>query len=805
MRGLDLPPKVLAASAAGALVLLASVGGLGLWLHARPVLHLASSAQECLNAPDHLATLFSDDQNTLIRVSNLDYSNLRVLRVEPAASLPGMFDSLLALSSDSRRLAYVTASDELMDDARIQYLDVASPDPPHVMVQLPTGLAPVRPAWSPGEDQLAYVVGHPASGSKSAGFEVWSVRADASLPAQKVSELPLDVFARGHSASLCWTPGGQIGLLQGVESAAGQPGPSPLTGAGAASAARTETPTPTPGSPARGGSPCGVPVFSQNDPSWQSTIMQLGGDPIGGFGCALTSTTMLLNYYGAILSPVQLNSCLGSGADPIIWQSAPACTAGKVQGGERTDFSWEGVDAFLKAGKPVIVGMVRGLTGMHFVVVTQGGGGQADNYSITDPWDGSTTKTLGSYMSTGYNPRWIVSYDGPGKNCGRLVPSSGPSVHGFSDGGTYRNSVTVTSSGGSTTVQQVPSGKPGPSTPTPTPAGTPTATPTPTPTPTATSSATPKTTPSGGPNIIHLYPPSKIVVTNEGHYEVIVCEQLTNGRPRCHIHTFTIDRTPPVLSIKPLNLHLGAIHTLFAFRPYADASSIVLDRPGMLRLAAVDTLSGVDSIEYQLDGSDWNAYSDDVSFVRTLVVPTVGTHTISIRARDLARNVGEVDGLTFDVVDSTPSPSPSASPTPTPTATPTAGPTRRPTNAPPPPPPTPAPTPAPTPIPIAITISPVMSDPPPTFVLACGRFYAVFASITTSAATSVTYGWLHTVSGKTTLTNQQTISIPAGTPTQVVEQVAPPVGTPVTIQLEVVAPHTVISPNSITLTCYHLT
>src|SRR6266536_5736978 len=121
MRGLTLTRTTSAAAAAGVLLLAGAGTGVGLWLHARPVLHVASSAQECINAPDHVASLFSDDQNTLIRISNLDYSDLHVLRVEPAASLPGMFDSLLALSSDSRRLAYVTANDELMNGARIQY------------------------------------------------------------------------------------------------------------------------------------------------------------------------------------------------------------------------------------------------------------------------------------------------------------------------------------------------------------------------------------------------------------------------------------------------------------------------------------------------------------------------------------------------------------------------------------------------------------------------------------------------------------------------------------------------------------
>src|SRR5215472_17648240 len=241
MRALLQTRTTVLAAAGGILVGLAGVGGVGYLLHARPVLHVASSAQECVNAPDHVASLFSDDENTLIRISNLDYSDLRVLRVEPAATLPGMFDSLLALSTDSGRMAYVTASDELMDGARIQYLDVGSPDAVHPLAQVANGLAPVRPAWSPRGDELAYVIGRPLSAFRPAGFEVWSVRTDGSQPPQKVAELPLDVFAQGHSASLCYTSGGQIGLLEGVESALGQAGPSPL--GGAASTARAGTPS----------------------------------------------------------------------------------------------------------------------------------------------------------------------------------------------------------------------------------------------------------------------------------------------------------------------------------------------------------------------------------------------------------------------------------------------------------------------------------------------------------------------------------------------------------------------------------
>ena len=75
------------------------------------------------------------------------------------------------------------------------------------------------------------------------------------------------------------------------------------------------------------------------------------------------------------------------------------------------------------------MGLLGGITGMHFVVVTAGGGGLAQTYRITDPWDGTTTKTLGSYFGTGSN-----SYDGPSRNCGRLVQAAPPALEGVHDG-----------------------------------------------------------------------------------------------------------------------------------------------------------------------------------------------------------------------------------------------------------------------------------------------------------------------------------------------------------------------------------
>ena len=159
MRWLDRSRRTVLALG-GALVVALGGGGLAYWVHAHPPVQLVSSAQECLSAPDHVASLFSDDQNTLIRYSKLDYSDVRVLRVEPSSSLPGMFDALLALSGDSSKLAYVTAGNELMDDAHLWWIDVARPGEHHDVADVAQGLAPVCPVWLPDVRQLVYVVGY---------------------------------------------------------------------------------------------------------------------------------------------------------------------------------------------------------------------------------------------------------------------------------------------------------------------------------------------------------------------------------------------------------------------------------------------------------------------------------------------------------------------------------------------------------------------------------------------------------------------------------------------------------------------
>jgi flagellar hook assembly protein FlgD len=61
-------------------------------------------------------------------------------------------------------------------------------------------------------------------------------------------------------------------------------------------------------------------------------------------------------------------------------------------------------------------------------------------------------------------------------------------------------------------------------------------------------------------------------------------------------------------------------------------------------VSASDTESGVDTVEYTLDGGEFVAYSAPVS------VNQVGTHTVTFRATDKAGNTSPVGSVTFTVV-----------------------------------------------------------------------------------------------------------------------------------------------------------
>ncbi|EFO79810.1 Peptidase M23 [Oscillochloris trichoides DG-6] len=131
-----------------------------------------------------------------------------------------------------------------------------------------------------------------------------------------------------------------------------------------------------------------VPFFSQVDPRWKNKsfgncICKI----IGQCGCALTSVSMNLAYYGVDTDPARLATSMGKAACPMNWATAINYTQGKVGTVTRLNsFSWAQLEAELKKG-PVILELTRSCDGVcnHFVVAVGGSGTNSNNYLVNDP------------------------------------------------------------------------------------------------------------------------------------------------------------------------------------------------------------------------------------------------------------------------------------------------------------------------------------------------------------------------------------------------------------------------------------
>jgi hypothetical protein len=152
----------------------------------------------------------------------------------------------------------------------------------------------------------------------------------------------------------------------------------------------------------------GVPVFGQRWDPWQWDRLGYSSYLIRDAGCAVTSTAMVLNYYGAGTNPRDLNGWLkargGFYGAAIIWSAAA---------GRAPNLRWIGsydwtyvpanlgvVNAWLDSGRPLIAETRLGGR-QHFVVLT---GRSGYVYFINDPWFGDRTTFNSRY---GDPARWI--------------------------------------------------------------------------------------------------------------------------------------------------------------------------------------------------------------------------------------------------------------------------------------------------------------------------------------------------------------------------------------------------------------
>ncbi len=715
---------------------------------------------ECGPAATRKISVVSNDETTTIGVGaaggSLQFKDgvlpFQTVATLKASEMPGIFASLVSVSPDGRRLAYVTSDTRsaglTLNGASIWVVDFdVSPPKTRQVATIPSGFWPIAPLWSPNGETLAYfqraeankaapptvnvtvpvtaTIAAPALATTLPGkLDIFTAQIGDSSSSEKLKAIPvpskefqpgkvyqpdLKMFYGDSTRVSCWSKDSQSLIFQG------RPGSddtnfyqvNPKTGDTLQSdkarinPVSIKNPESNQAKVAQNAtlrfSPPIQPIanncavrqpFSQLDPDWAS--LPLSRNPgetgqVGTYGCALVSLAMAFNVYSSgnnAFSPATLlnncspNTALFSPLRPVYWNTIYNCSNNQVQNSSYSEFSWAGLDKALGSG-PALVGLLGGPTGSHYLVVTGGGGSQsADNYSVADPWDGSTYKSLGYFLNIGYKLNSLVAFSGGNLDCRTASPNSdlAPNVSGATNGQLSQIPLNLTISlNPSTPISTFLSYSPRQNSP---------------------GAISETENLSSGQSLTKDF-------TKEGIYLITAENRATP------LFSFTIDQTAPVIS-----------HTIIGTKAATgDGYSSAVE----VKLVAQDTLSGVRKLEY-LDvtsgNPDWQEYNSDST--NTILKFSLDKNTVSkdyqifYRAIDGAGNLSQQQEINFRLVQP---PSPNG-------ITATAGPaptTVVKTVAPPPPPPLPtntlvpvivgpratptlAPTPTFTPVPATATV-----------------------------------------------------------------------------------------------------
>ena len=560
--------------------------------------------------------------------------------------LPGVFASLISVSPDGRYVAYVTARNQLMDDTVLNVYDIQTNNQRSVD-RVTSGFWPSHPVFSADGSKLVY--------SKKVGnqLELVGLNITAAQPAprqltKQPNFLTPDLYYGDNAGGpLCFATDGNQVIVANQNSptqtqvdfntgSSSQPFTNQRSQTALEPVTNIRQPAPAPLNQGE----CFVPTFSMNALEWRDQQMKPRNDKIGEAGCPLTAAAMVMNYYKVDTDPNVLNTCLDTKSDPFDWEvTVQTCSNGQVQGGRRNDFTWDSLNAVLQQGRPAIVGLLGGQTGVHFVVVTGGFDNIAATYRVNDPFDGSSYKSLGTFLSEGYQLRWVVDYTINGTLACRDRTTK--PTDQFSYGFRLTNALD-----GLMTQSGIVLGF--------TPEGTSPATPKVYFVPKATTedATTAGTTPALAP-INGKAVENGEAFSNEGFYKLVFEGNTGAELNRTTLH-FVIDKTPPVL------IQDGAAATTLD-QPDKDGFQVATKAPILIGVKASDSLSNIATIQYRIapgtrttaDGSgsvkglsatnqvqatDWLLFNNDAS-TKPLAFLTTGDFEVYFRAIDGAGNI----------------------------------------------------------------------------------------------------------------------------------------------------------------------
>jgi hypothetical protein len=328
-----------------------------------------------------------------------------------AGKMPGMMERQVRLSPDNRTLTFTTWLDPPSLRMGIWTVGVDGKNR-RLLADVADEFWVVEPIWSPDSKRLAYV--RTQSPGEAPRLEVWVVNADGTGHRRLFAHrsFDTDIFYSSDPHPMYWTSRGDIeykdykrGVIWTANGRTGRVSyrPARLTPPNAGiPLIRTARPI--------------VPL-SQNDPRWRYDNMESCDYSVGGYGCAVTATTMAFSGFGVGTTPDELAEELDENACPIYWALAARLMAkNKLDLQGMYGFDYGMLDLALKQGRPAIVHVTdrkarRNQILNHWVLVVGGGGQEPEGYRIYDPWDGSTYKTLDYYISKGYRANRVLVFE----------------------------------------------------------------------------------------------------------------------------------------------------------------------------------------------------------------------------------------------------------------------------------------------------------------------------------------------------------------------------------------------------------
>ncbi len=165
-----------------------------------------------------------------------------------------------------------------------------------------------------------------------------------------------------------------------------------------------------------------VPLLRQTDVRWRELTLGTDGATIGSEGCALTSFAMVASYWGVPTTPAQARTRLDTYAYPLEWVAAQPRYGFYVVRKDSVRFrdarlhapAWvrDTIEDHIRAGCPVIVGLLQTTTGApHFIVaygVVPNGDGSVE-ILLRDPSENSDYQAW-SHIPAGWTVTRLVVY-----------------------------------------------------------------------------------------------------------------------------------------------------------------------------------------------------------------------------------------------------------------------------------------------------------------------------------------------------------------------------------------------------------